>query len=247
MGQSASTPDLGRLIWETPPAQPAPRLFGYLLAAGLLGLAIALAFPVSEMFSDTASAGLLGVGFLLALLGGAFWVFKNTAAGKAQLGDQFFERGIEFGPMKNRRRIPYADLESIRLEEIPSADRQLDAAFTVVRAAASVMSGNPAGLGYAMGKLNAPQVEIIAVVKPHGEREFRVELLTGATSRLGPILGFSPQKRDYLRVDREFNAADLTADADPTTEPPNETAGPSESAGPAGENADLKNFLRGLP
>ncbi len=185
--------ELGKLIWESPTARPAPKPVNYFFSGLFVALALMLSIAVVPMIANARdaldrNAGLAGGVMILILAGTGAWIFVRAKGPWKLRGVQFFERGVEFGPPKNRRGFAFADLEQIYFEPVSEASHQGDRAAAVARLTLSVMAGNPAGIGYAVGKLTAQKVEAFAVIKVVGEREFRVAMFDGAATRLSPYV-----------------------------------------------------------
>lgn len=196
MEDSIRHAELGKLIWESPTARPAPKPVTYFVSglfivfALLLSIAVVPAIVNARDVRDR-NAGLAGGVMILVLAATGAWIFIRAKGPWKLRGVQFFERGVEFGPPKNRRGFSYSDLEQIHFDPVSrvinvlqDANRTVDIALLTI----SVMAGNPAGIGYAVGKMVAKKVEAFAVIQVAGEREFRVAMFDGAATRLMPFV-----------------------------------------------------------
>jgi hypothetical protein len=193
MEDSIRHAELGKLIWESPTARPAPKPVTYFVSGLFVVLAFLLSIAVVPAIVNARdardrNAGLAGSVVILALAGTGAWIFIRAKGPWKLRGVQFFEGGVEFGPPKNRRGFVYADLEQIHFEPVSNVSHQVNRAAAVARLTVSVMAGNPAGIGYAVSKLVAEKVEAFAIIKVTGEREFRVAMFDGAATRLMPFV-----------------------------------------------------------
>jgi hypothetical protein len=179
--------DRGPQIWESP-SKDAPKLLLGLIGGLFLAFGIALTLFSPGLWSPhidqteegrRVTFGLIGVTGVF----GAFLIFRAFFPSKI-LGVQFFTRGVEYGPMSKRRYIPYLHLERFSLEPIPVSLHQLNDGVALARFILSVVAENPGGIAYNLGKLYFKKVDSFVVIKPRGEKEFRIAVFKDAKDKL---------------------------------------------------------------
>jgi hypothetical protein len=179
----------GRLLWESPTNKPAPAIVVILLGVGLTALGLFLIDPLIKnfrtVFQPWSNAGVwINIFMIIGLaLFGLYLVYTGIYPKKLK-GVEFYEHGVEFGQGAKRRFENYTNLEVFRREAVATETHSQEKKVAIARGIVSLIAMNPAGIGYAVGKLSAEKVVSIVHIKPHGDAQFQIPLLWEDDSRL---------------------------------------------------------------
>ncbi|MCE9607355.1 MAG: hypothetical protein K8U03_20920 [Planctomycetia bacterium] len=171
----------GLLLWESPTDKHASRwvlfAFGALFFVVAIIILVATFSPRDIDRTEMGTRTGIGLSAVCCLIAIAF-IARGISPTATPRGVLFYQAGIEFGEMENRRFIKYPDLETYKYFLAEPENDAIDNAVLAARTIVSVIALNPAGIGRSMGEMTREPIYSELLLKHRDE-----ELVTFSLTR----------------------------------------------------------------